>query len=363
MEQTVLHDCADKLLEWYRANYREFPWREEPTPYHVWLSEIMLQQTRIEAAMPYYFRFLQEVPDIPTLAALPEDRLLKLWEGLGYYSRARNLQKAARIVCDQYDGELPADYDALLALPGIGDYAAGAIASIAFAIPVSAVDGNVMRVLARLCGDDTDVLSSGAKRHFAAIADRMVPSSDPGAFNQALMELGETVCLPNTAPRCDACPVREHCTAYAEGTTLELPVRIKRTKRRVEHRTVALVVDRSGCVPRVLLHKRENSGLLAGMWEFPNAVPDDVLLPEEIAAVPMSRMDSLPTAKHVFSHIEWRMTSALYEADLIALPNGYVAATMEELHNEYALPTAFRTFSVAINKLLCEEEGSNERTE
>lgn len=353
-------ECADKLLSWYRTHSREFPWRQDPTPYHVWLSEIMLQQTRIEAAMPYYYRFLESVPDIPTLAELPEDRLLKLWEGLGYYSRARNLQKAARIVCEQYGGNLPADYRALLSLPGIGEYAAGAIASIAFSIPVSAVDGNVMRVLARLCGDDTDVLSSAAKRHFTAIVDRMVPSHDPGAFNQAVMELGETICLPNAAPHCDDCPIREYCTAYAEGTTLQLPVRIKRTKRRIEQRTVALVIDRSGAVPRVLLHRRADVGLLAGMWEFPNALSDEAVLPDDIAAT-ATRIDAaLPSAKHVFSHIEWHMTAQLYDAVLGTLPSGYVAVTLDELQSEYALPTAFRPFSAVLNKFLCEEEVSDE---
>lgn len=363
MNQQILEQCAEKLLVWYRSHRREFPWRSEPSPYHVWLSEIMLQQTRIEAAMPYYYRFLEAVPDIESLAALSEDRLLKLWEGLGYYSRARNLQKAARIVCEKYGGELPADYNALLALPGIGEYAAGAIASIAFSIPASAVDGNVMRVLARLCGDDTDVLSSGAKRHFTAIADAMVPSHDPGAFNQAVMELGETICLPNAAPRCESCPIREHCTAYADGTTLQLPVRIKRTKRRVEHRTVGLVIDRRGASPRVLLHRRADTGLLAGMWEFPNALPDEPLLPESIAAEPVEPDMALPTAKHVFSHIEWHMIARLYDAALDDLPSGYAAVTIDELHSEYALPTAFRTFSTLLYKFLCEEEVSNERTE
>ena len=355
--------CADKLLSWYHAQSRQFPWRQDPTPYHVWLSEIMLQQTRIEAAMPYYHRFLEAVPDIPSLAALPEDRLLKLWEGLGYYSRARNLQKAARIVCERYNGELPADYDALLSLPGIGEYAAGAIASIAFSIPASAVDGNVMRVLARLCGDDTDVLSSGAKRHFGAIVDSMIPSHDPGGFNQALMELGETICLPNAVPRCEQCPIREYCTAYKQGTALQLPVRIKRSKRRVEQRVVAIVIDRGATPLRVLLHRRENSGLLAGMWEFPNAPIGQTILPQNVSATRADRDEPMPTAKHIFSHIEWQMTAELYNASLDALPDGYVAATADELASVYALPTAFRTYSVMVNKFLCEEEVFNERTE
>lgn len=362
MERNDLKRCAESLLEWYRAHYRSFPWREEPTPYHVWLSEIMLQQTRIEAAMPYYFRFLEAVPDIASLAALPEEKLMKLWEGLGYYSRARNLQKAARIVCEQYGGELPADYGALLSLPGIGEYAAGAIASIAFGIKASAVDGNVMRVLARLCGDDTDVLSSGAKRHYTAIADGMVPSHDPGSFNQAIMELGETVCLPNAMPHCSRCPLAEQCVAHAEGIEQRLPVRIKKTKRRVEERAVLLAFDRTGAKPRVLLHKRSDSGLLAGMWEFPNALSNESCVDERIVINHTASSVPLPTAKHLFSHIEWCMSAELGEACLDNLPPDYAAATLDELRYVYALPSAFRAFSEIVEKFLCEEELKDERT-
>ena len=356
MDNDILARCADALLTWYRAHYRSFPWREEPTPYHVWLSEIMLQQTRIEAAMPYYHRFLETVPDIVSLANLPEDQLMKLWEGLGYYSRARNLQKAARIVCERYAGELPADYDALLSLPGIGEYAAGAIASIAFGIKASAVDGNVMRVLARLCGDETDVLSSGAKRHYTAIADGMVPSDDPGSFNQAIMELGETVCLPNAMPHCERCPLADYCVAHAQGNEQQLPIRIKKTKRRVEERTVMLVIDRHADEPRVLLHKRSDTGLLAGMWEFPNGLAGESLLDARIAVAPLDCSTALPTAKHLFSHIEWRMTAQLASARLVDLPEDYAAATLAELRTVYALPSAFRVFNKVVEKFLCEEE-------
>lgn len=360
MNHDVLKECADNLLTWYRAHYRSFPWREEPTPYHVWLSEIMLQQTRIEAAMPYYHRFLETVPDITSLATLPEERLMKLWEGLGYYSRARNLQKAARIVCERYGGELPADYDELLSLPGIGEYAAGAIASIAFGIKASAVDGNVMRVISRLCGDDTDVLSAGAKRHYTAIADSMVPSDDPGSFNQAIMELGETVCLPNAMPHCEQCPLSHHCVAHANGIEQQLPIRIKKTKRRVEERTIMIVIDRHSDKPRVLLHKRGETGLLAGMWEFPGGVSGETLIDERIAITPAPSPLPLPTAKHLFSHIEWRMTAQLAYAHLDDLPTGFVAATLEELKTVYALPSAFRSFGKIVEKFLCEEEMTNE---
>ena len=220
-----MENISPALLDWFYKNRRSLPFREDPTPYHVWLSEVMLQQTRVSAVLPYYYRFLEELPDIPALAACGEEKLHKLWEGLGYYSRVRNLQKAAKLVCAQYGGELPADYDALRALPGIGDYTAGAIASISFGLPVPAVDGNVLRVLARLTADREDVLKPAAKKRLSALAAQMVPADRPGAYNQAIMELGETICLPNTAPDCSRCPLNDLCEANRLGCAAELPVR------------------------------------------------------------------------------------------------------------------------------------------
>ena len=213
------------LLNWYDAHRRLLPWRLDAAPYRVWVSEIMLQQTRIEAVLPYFDRFMRQLPTIRDLAACGEDRLLKLWEGLGYYSRARNLQKAARVILEQYGGEMPGDYEALLGLPGIGEYTAGAVASISFGIPVPAVDGNVMRVLARLTANGEDILRPAAKRWFTAAAAAMLPPEAPGAFNQALMELGETVCLPNAEPRCGECPLAGACFARERGIARQLPVR------------------------------------------------------------------------------------------------------------------------------------------
>ncbi len=342
--------CATQLTEWYNAHYRLLPWRKSRDPYRIWISEIMLQQTRIEAAMPYYTRFLEACPTVASLADLPEDRLMKLWEGLGYYSRARNLQKAARVIMNQHGGQLPANYEQLLALPGVGDYTAGAIASIAFDISVPAVDGNVMRVLARLTGDATDVLSAGAKRHFGDIVQKMLPTHGAGIFNQALMELGETVCLPNATPNCAQCPWREICVAYADGTMDSLPVRSKKKARSVEQRVVA-VVRIEGNPPRVLLHKRPASGLLANLWELPNALEEeDGLLPECAPLLQYER--ALPSAKHIFSHVEWRMSGRLYHMPLCDLPNGYVAVTFEQLQNDYALPSAFRAYAALLPTLL-----------
>ncbi len=351
MEQTILRLCAARLSAWYAEHFRPLPWRTAPTPYAVWVSEIMLQQTRIEAVRPYYARFMRRLPDVASLAAVPEDELLKLWEGLGYYSRARHLRDAAQILCAQYGGELPADYDRLRALPGIGDYTAGAIASIAFGIPVPAVDGNVMRVLSRLTADDTDVLSSGAKAHFAQIAQQMMPEDMPGRFNQALMELGETVCLPNARPLCEQCPLGDFCLASAGDLTEQLPVRSPKKPRRVEERTVAVVLDSAR---RVLLHKRPATGLLAGLWELPNAPMGQSPLPPELTTVCRPTADTLPDGKHLFTHIEWRMHGIRLDAPDISLPDGYVWATEAGLREQYALPSAFRTYATLLPAMMRE---------
>ena len=327
-----------------------------PTPYHVWVSEIMLQQTRIEAVLPYYQRFISALPDIESLATVDEETLLKLWEGLGYYTRARNLQKSARILLDRHQGEFPKDYDLILSLPGIGAYTAGAIASIAFSIPVPAVDGNVMRVLARLTGNDTDVLSTKGKKIFEEMAWSLVPEKHPGRFNQALMELGETICLPNGAPRCHECPLRDECVAFRDHLTDRLPVRIKKVKRRTEEHSVAVVIA-EGDAPKVLLHRRDPSGLLAGLWELPNtlsAEPTDSLLQEICADAVYA--EQLCDAKHLFSHIEWRMRGYLYRVNApTEIPSDYVWATLQDLQQRYPIPSAFSAYTKLLSKLLQKE--------
>ena len=316
----------------------------------------MLQQTRIEAALPYYLRFLTELPDVRALAEVPQEKLLKLWEGLGYYSRAKNLQKAAQIIVNEYDGQLPADFAALLSLPGIGEYTAGAIASIAYHVPVPAVDGNVMRVLARLSNDNTDVLSNDAKRHFTKLASTLVSAKNPGAFNQALMELGENICLPNTTPHCSECPLKDECEACACGTAADLPIRIKKTKRRVENRHVLLVITRSEPA-LLLLHRRGDNGLLGGMWEFPNTKEDNPLasIPESVATM-CGYTEQLASSKHLFSHIEWRMTGHLYYAEeAVPLPGDYCWVTLEELEDTFPVPGAFQAYKKLLNSLMHKE--------
>ena len=347
---------SHRLLQWYYPNARRYPWRDEPTPYHVWISEIMLQQTRIEAALPYYQRFISALPDVSALASVSQEDLLKLWEGLGYYSRARNLQKAAKEIMNRYNGELPADYRALLSLPGIGAYTAGAISSIAFSLPTTAVDGNVMRVLSRLTADNTDVLSTEGKKHFTVLAEQLLPAEDPGAFNQALMELGETICLPNGVPKCDICPLNEHCAAYAQGNPQEYPTRIKKGSRRVEFRQVAVVVT-DNAPPAVLLHKRPETGLLAGLWELPNTEDEAVLtaIPHTVKTECIFRQ-SLPSSHHLFSHIEWRMEGHLYSVpQRISLPEDYAWATFSELQSAFPLPGAFKVYTKLFKDLLSEE--------
>ena len=316
----------------------------------------MLQQTRIEAVLPYYRRFIDALPTVYDLAHAPSEVLLKLWEGLGYYSRVRNMQKAALIVVEQYGGELPADYDALLSLPGIGPYTAGAIASIAYNLPVPAVDGNVMRVLSRLTADDTDVLSNEGKKRFTALAWELTPEQDADRFNQALMELGETICVPNGTPACDKCPLQTECEAYHLGCADRLPVRIKKTVRRIENRQVALVRI-EGQPHTVLLHKRADEGLLAGLWELPNALSDDPLdgLPDVLRRQCV-KIGELPSCKHLFSHIEWRMNGAIYTVSTLEdLPDGYEAVDLTSLQSAYPLPGAFRVYANLIPQLLCEE--------
>ena len=323
------------LLEWFRDNARRLPWRDEPTPYHVWLSEIMLQQTRVAAVLGYYQRFLTEAPDAAALAALPEDRLMKLWQGLGYYSRARNLQKAAKVVMERYGGQFPSDYAAVRTLPGVGDYTAGAICSIAFGQAVPAVDGNVLRVYARLCGDEGDITTPQTKKKVIHAMERVIPVRAAGTFNQALMELGATVCLPHGAPLCSRCPARGFCAALAQGRVNELPVKAPRRPRQVEERTVWLIFRQD----RVALRRRPTRGLLAGLWEFPHELGDGPLPADwEISVLSGGYAGQ---AKHIFSHIEWRMTLRAVEAGTDRLPPGWIWADKAELEREYAVPNAF----------------------
>ena len=265
MKDMELQGLVEPLLIWYDKSHRILPWREYPTPYRVWISEIMLQQTRVEAVRPYYERFLRVLPDIVHLAQVTEDELLKLWEGLGYYNRARNLKKAAVMIQETYGGEMPGQYEELLKLPGIGSYTAGAIASIAFGQPVPAVDGNVLRILARVSADDRDIMDQKVRKNVEERLRNIMPTR-AGDFNQALMELGAVVCIPNGMPKCEKCPWESMCRAKAEGTILEYPKKTPKKARTIEEKTILVIQDEN----QTALRKRPEKGLLAGMYEFPS---------------------------------------------------------------------------------------------
>lgn len=341
------------LLRWYDAGARILPWRSDPRPYYVWLSEIMLQQTRVEAATPYFERFIAELPSIADLAAAPEEQLLKLWEGLGYYNRVRNLQKAAQMVVDRYGGQLPADFDALLSLPGIGRYSAGAIASIAFGLPVPAVDGNVLRVLSRVLESPEDIGREETKRAMGDALKQVLPPTHPGDFNQALMELGAMVCLPNGAPRCDACPLQEQCLARRRGTIDRYPHKAPKKARRTEERTIFLLVQDG----LVAVQKRPAAGLLRGLWELPGA---EGFLDEAAARAHLTRLGLSPVgplrdaggAKHIFTHVEWRMRG--WAAPVRGEAPGLVFAAPERIFDELCLPSAFRAYTGQIETFVKE---------
>jgi A/G-specific adenine glycosylase len=328
------------LLQWYHENARVLPWRSQPTPYRVWVSEIMLQQTRVAAVLDYFARFMDALPTVEDLAAAEEDKLMKLWQGLGYYNRARNLQRAARQVIREFGGMFPDTYEELLNLCGVGEYTAGAIASIAYGLPVPAVDGNVLRVVARLTGDGTDITSPAMKKKVAAMLREIMPTKVPGDFNQALMELGATVCLPNGAPSCAECPAADFCVARLTERIGELPVKAPKKERRVEERTVFLIFQED----RVALRRRPGKGLLAGLWEYPNELAAPTTqLPEAWGVTPLT-IEHGSTGKHIFTHIEWHMDAVVIETADAALPPGWVWADKTALHMQYAIPNAFQLF-------------------
>ena len=353
MEQEErLQRATVPLLAWYQENARVLPWRSQPEPYRVWVSEIMLQQTRVAAVIGYFERFMSTLPAVSDLAQVPEDELMKLWQGLGYYNRARNLQKAARQIMEEHGGEFPRTYEEIHALAGIGDYTAGAIASIAFGIPVPAVDGNVLRVVARILGDERDISLQSTKDAVRELLLQVIPKEFPGNFNQAMMELGATVCLPNGAPLCDGCPVREYCIACAEERTDDLPRKAPKKGRKLENRVVYLLFHQG----KVALRKRPNKGLLAGLWEYPNS--------ETAGENPLSgwklsgkELERGLRGKHIFSHIEWHMEAVALETESDALPDGWVWAGKLELDQIYAVPNAFRFVQPLVERYLEKWEG------
>ena len=330
------------LLDWYAAHRRDLPWRRDREPYHVWLSEIMLQQTRVEAVRGYYARFLAALPTVADLAAADPDALHKLWEGLGYYTRVRNLQKAAQVILNEHGGEFPRDYAAVRALPGVGDYTAGAICSICFEQPTPAVDGNVLRVMARICELTDPVTDPRVRKAVADQLTRVYPAGRCGQFTQALMELGATVCLPNGQPRCGACPSAAICRARAHGTWSSLPVKAAKKPRRQEDKTVFVL----RCGEAYAVVRRPKTGLLAGLWAFPNV---EGLLEVQEALDQAAAWGVHPTdvekqveKQHIFTHVQWNMRGYYLRCGVQAPEFTWV--TREGLEADIALPTAFRQF-------------------
>lgn len=346
-EHTNLKQIEQPLIQWYRSQKRDLPWRKAPTAYQVWVSEIMLQQTRVEAVKPFYKRFLESLPTIKDLAEAEEDRLLKLWEGLGYYNRVRNMQKAAQQVMEEHGGVFPREFDAILSLTGIGSYTAGAIASFAFGEAKPAVDGNVLRVVSRLTASREDIAKASVKQWVEDILTPLIPREAASDFNQGLIELGAVVCVPNGAPKCEICPLAELCRAHELGIEMELPIKSKAKARRIEKKTILLLQDGN----YVAIRKRPGTGLLAGLYEFPNT--EGHLTEEETvrycksAGLSPLRVRKLEDAKHIFSHVEWHMIGYRVQVDELEQMNaeGIEFVHPEEIQAAYPIPAAFEAYT------------------
>ena len=353
-----LREMAKPLTEWYRGQKRDLPWREDVTAYKVWVSEIMLQQTRVEAVKPYYARFLNAFPTIRDLAEAEEDVLLKMWEGLGYYNRVRNMQKAAQQVMIDYNGEFPSTYEEIRSLTGIGNYTAGAISSFAFGIPKPAVDGNVLRVISRLTASYEDIMNVNVRDRIEHELGELIPADAASDFNQGLIELGAIVCVPNGAPKCSECPLAHICKAHAQGIELDLPVKAKAKERRIEEKTVFVFQDGE----HIAIQKRPGKGLLAGLYEFPNVTghlseDEAVAYSKQIGLAPL-RIQRLEDGKHIFSHVEWHMIGYRIRVDELerACIEEMIFIHPEEIQEAYPIPAAFETYTNYINIKLGQEK-------
>ena len=347
-----MKETVQPLVEWFRENQRDLPWRKRMDAYRVWISEIMLQQTRVEAVKPYYERFLKELPDVKALAEVPEDRLLKLWEGLGYYNRARNLKEAACQIMEKYGGRFPETYEEIRGLKGIGNYTAGAVSSFVYGVRKPAVDGNVLRVVTRITADWSDITKAGTRTKVEREVEEVIPAEAAGDFNQSLIELGAIVCVPNGEPKCGICPVSGICLAHAQGRETEFPVKAKKKARRIEKCTILVFRDNE----KTAVRKRPDTGLLAGLYEFPGTEghlkqPEVVRYAKSLGLMPI-RVKKLGNAKHIFSHVEWHMVG--YEVivdeleknvrDQGAAPGEILFAELMELKEHYPMPSAFEAY-------------------
>ncbi|WP_026021831.1 A/G-specific adenine glycosylase [Bacillus timonensis] len=345
LDDFLINEFQKDLIDWFEQEQRDLPWRQDQDPYKVWVSEIMLQQTRVDTVIPYFENFVSKFPTIEDLAKAEEDKVLKAWEGLGYYSRVRNLHAAVKEVAEKYDGKVPDTVDEISSLKGVGPYTTGAILSIAYGVPEPAVDGNVMRVLSRILSVWDDIAKPKTRQIFEAIVREIISKENPSAFNQALMELGALICVPGN-PACLLCPVREHCRAFAEGVQKELPVKNKKKAPTAVSMAAVVLQNENG---QFLIHKRPEKGLLANLWEFPNhetilniQTPKEQLgdfLKNEYK-VEAKIGQAFTTIQHVFSHLIWNITvfegkivNTIQETDNLKLVH------LEEL-DEYTFPVS-----------------------
>lgn len=335
------------LLDWYNQHKRNLPWRTTHDPYRVWVSEIMLQQTRVDTVIPYYLRFMEAFPNIKVLSEAKEERYLKLWEGLGYYSRVRNLVKGAKLIQEQFKGVMPEDKESLLKIPGIGDYTSAAILSFAYGEPVVTIDGNLIRVYARLTASKIIPNETQSKKDAEAFLMKHIPNDRSGDFNQALMDLGELVCLPNGAPRCNECPLKDQCKAHLEKKETSYPLPKKKIEKKIEERSIFMLI----CDKKIALFKRPSGGLLGGMYEFLNIENKEGISPEKLLQnlnISCKNPIFLGEKKHVFTHLVWKMKGYICYVD--SFPMGSVIADKEALLYHYTIPTAYSYFLEAILK-------------
>ena len=351
MNNVEQKEFTKALLKWFRGHARILPWREDPAPYKVWISEIMLQQTRVAQVMPYFNRFIKRFPDVPALAKAKEDELLKAWEGLGYYSRVRNLNKAAIKIMADYDGKIPQDYDELLKLPGIGEYTAGAISSIAYNQARPAIDGNVLRVFSRVLAEDGYITDAVVKKRIEKNVSECLPKDYPGVYNQSLMELGALICLPNGEPKCSECPVNGVCKAYKLHRMTDFPVKPPKKARTIEEKTILILQD----AQYIAIRKRPDKGLLAGMYEFPAMegihTEEQVLeYVKKMGFAPL-HIKALCKAKHVFTHKEWHMLGYAIKVDELTQhskadeDNALLFVEPEKTQQEYPIPAAYEAYA------------------
>lgn len=351
MNKGYIYEFQNKLLDWYDENRRILPWREDPSAYKVWISEIMLQQTRVDTVIPYFLRFMEAVPSIFALANISEDKLLKLWEGLGYYSRAKNLKKAAQILLEEHNGQMPSDKKDLQSLPGIGPYTSGAIASIAFGQKEPAIDGNVLRIVSRITANTGDIKDKKVNVDIEQMVREVLSENRAGDFNQALMDLGATVCIPNGAPKCIICPLSTLCEGYNQGIAHTLPVKTAKKKRKVEEKTIFVLKY----LDQFALRKRSNKGLLSKLWEYPNV--DGFISEKEIKQLIKSwglltgSVVELNNSKHLFSHIEWHMKAYSIKVEAIQRDNDFVWASKKEVMEKHSIPTAFKEYTKWLQQL------------